>query len=429
MNNSLRNISIPTVYNYFIFFLFSIAPFAAYFTQKYLDLDFNSFMILLCFISVFFIFIDKINFKFPAYFLILLLFVFYTIFSDIYIVGRDFNLKYIWSNHLIGTVLIFLIIENSTLSEKFFNVLFVTNTVILIIAFIVIIIQQFYDPYFFVDSYFYSRQDSLTFSELRLPSIYTWGGSLSSLGLCFVPILGLTIAHYFRNNYNGIIYFFVIGGIVSFLSRYRFIMLNFLLLFLLIPIYRKFQFKRVLLYTIITIVISMGAYYVSKTAGLEIDRLIQERIFEKNRGGVLAGTAGTRIFAFKVFNTLFYQSPIIGKGKFHSSGSDVRDTELINALHGRSSQIHVGYLSLFYYYGIIGGTIYLLFLLLLTRELFLGARKTSQWGPFFSLLLFITTNLTAVILDMFYLGIIISLLFHKYYMQNLPEESIETTSY
>ena len=66
-------------------------------------------------------------------------------------------------------------------------------------------------------------------------------------------------------------------------------------------------------------------------------------------------SAGTRILAVYMFLEFFPENPIFGTG-------GVMKADLVRAIRGRSSQIHVGILSLFYYYGLVGGFIYLFFL-------------------------------------------------------------------
>ncbi len=428
MSTGFKNTPLSTLYNYCIIISFVIAPFLGFITRVIFDFYFNYVMIMLCFISIYFIVMNKIEFKIASYVLFFIIFVIYTFFSDIIIVGRKVDFKYFYSNFLIGSVLILLIIENTIISKKFFNLIFILNHVVLFIAFIVIIIQQFGDRLFFVNPEFHQILTERSYSNTRLPSIYSWIGSTSALGLCFFPILGLTISHHLKNKYKGIFYLYLIGIIVAFISKSRFIMLNYILLFALIPIYRGINFKLVLRYLMIFIIFILVSYHGSKFIGLDTDKIINERVLETNKGGILSGTASTRLLAFEIFNRLYFKTPIFGKGRFHSIGDEgIRDNELIRLLRRRSSHIHVGYLSLFYYYGLIGGIIYLLFLFFITKETYKGARLTNCWGPFFAILQFLITNLTGTVLNVFITGIIIALVYHKYYTQDISLASTQST--
>ena len=159
--------------------------------------------------------------------------------------------------------------------------------------------------------------------------------------------------------------------------------------------------------------------------GYNVEKVINERILEKSEGGMIQGSAGTRLFAFKVFGKLFPKYAILGRGKLHGFGEEgSRDYELLRALQKQSSQIHVGYLSLFYYYGLIGGCLYMIFLILITKKLYVDAKKTKYWGPLIGWSMFLIANLTTVHLDIYIMGIVLIFFFNKYYV-SITEESEE----
>jgi hypothetical protein len=416
--SNIKNTSISYLFNCMIIGLFSIGPFVGYFLKNSLNSGFSYVMLFLCTIGLFLLFADRLYLRIPWYIILLLCFLVYTFISDIVIVNLSIDIKYFYSNLLLGSVLIFLIIENTNISENFFNAIFKLNHIVLFLAFVVIIIQQFSIRTFFVDPEFYHSVLSESYSDSRLSSIYSWFGNVNSIGLCFFPILGLTIAHHLKNNYKGIFYLFFIGAVVAFFSKSRFNMVNYLVLFLLLPIYRGWQIGAFFKYLIVITGAVITLYFGSKAVGLNTDKIVNERILEKQRGGMLSGSAGTRILAFQLFNKLYFEHPIFGKGYFHrSEKGGSKDYELARALRGRSSQIHVGYLSLLYYYGLIGGLIYLLFLISISKETYRVAKKTMQWGPFFAILQFVLTNLTGVVFDLFIMGIVMAMFYHKYYSQ------------
>jgi len=413
-----KQMSLSKLFNYLLFGLFVIAPFFGYLTRTVLNTYFTYLMVLACLFALYILFLDKSSFKLQGSFLFLAMFFLYTTFSDLLIVEASFNMSYVYRNLILGSLLIIFIIENTHISKRFFDIVFYLNHGIMFIAFVVIIIQQFHDPLFFVNPEFHEIIESRSYSNVRLPSIYSWMGSTNAVGLCFIPILGLTIAHHLKHNLRGVFYLYCIGIIVAFLSKSRFIMLNYILLFTLIPIYRGFNIVTGLKYTAYLLIFLFSIYSVSKLIGLDTDRIINERVLEKNKGGMVEGSAGTRILAFKIFQKLYFNNPIFGKGKFHSFGPEgSRDFELTNLLRGRSSQIHVGYLSLFYYYGIAGGTIFLLFLYVFTRESYAKSKKTKTWGPYFTIIQYLLINVTGVVLHLFFMGMVVSLIYQKYYSQ------------
>lgn len=135
----------------------------------------------------------------------------------------------------------------------------------------------------------------------------------------------------------------------------------------------------------------------------------------------MEGSAGTRILAFKLFFEFYPEKPIFGTG-------GIQTEELIKARAGRTSQIHVGFLSLFYYYGAVGGIFYILFLYHLFKRLHYVARNTRFWGSFFAMMAFVAANMTLVSLDVFKMGVILALVFHKYYESLLAYSTLDSIS-
>jgi hypothetical protein len=408
----------------FIILIFTIAPLWGYLSERFTGRIFDFTATLFCYLAFYLIFYEKINLKLPKHLIFYALFVFYSIISDKFIADKPVNLYYFINNNFIGGVLVMIIIEHISISDSFYKIVFNLSISLLIFAFIVIVIQQFISADFLIKPDYQQLLSQMPFQDKRLPSIYTWIGSLAIIGLSFFPILGCIIEKYMRNNKKVIVLMlFLIGAIVAFLNKSRFIMLNYLILFLLIPIYEGINFKVVTKYFFIISFSVIALFFISKSVGFNVDKIIKERILEEDAGGIMKSNVGTRILAFKIFGELFPEHPVLGKGEIHSfSKFGSKDIELVNALQGRSSQIHVGYLSLFYYYGLIGGIIYLLFLYFLTRKLYRDSKTTKHWGPFLGWIMFLATNLTGVTLYIFIMGIVISLFFNQYYLQKAEKE-------
>jgi hypothetical protein len=325
-----------------------------------------------------------------------------------------------YSSSLLSSFLILLIIENSKFSSKFIRRFTRVNIFILCLAFFVIIIQQLIDNTFFIniDSQSVSKYLNQSENQIRLWSIYSWIGLLES-GLGFVPILGSIICIQLRKrteNKKIIAGLFIAGFIFSFLTKSRYIMLNMLMLIFLFVVYKKIQFVRLFRYAFLLVIFSMTAFFILDFSGVEVSSITNERILNIEAGGVLSGSAGTRIYAFYVFNELFYNQPILGKGKLHAFDGQSKDYELVDLLGKKSSQIHVGYLSLFYYYGMVGGMLFLIFLFLFLKKLFFESKLIGFWGGFFAIIIFSIDNLTLVEFSIFYSGIIISLVYHQYFL-------------
>lgn len=407
----------------------TLSPLIGYICISILNISYTYLMISIIAFTAILQFIDPIKFgkyRFPKYFIYFSIFVIYTIYSDLFIAGHSLTIKYLYKNEFLGCVLALFIVENYSYSKtrllKNINFWLVLT---IFIALIVILIQEVSDEMFFVfEEHMDNDIDRYNYIETRLPSIFSWTGILD-IGFVFVPILSLVLDNLFYKKRNTMPIYYIIGAIVVFLSRNRWIMVNYLVLFFMYLSYYSANIKNVVKYLIgIAIVLYLSIIILDLT-NVPVKQIIDDRILEKSKGGLGEGSAGSRIFAFQVFAKLFPKHMILGKGMLHSFGGESKDFDLTSALEGRSSQIHVGYLSLFYYYGLIGGAIYLIFIYLLFKKLLKDARVTMHWGPFYGFLGFILANFTLVSLPFFNAGLILCLFFNKIFL-NYDEKVLQS---
>jgi hypothetical protein len=405
----------------FVIYLLGFSTIVGVFCFGFLNVSYIFFMIAVFAMATLVIFMDPISFKtkfsFPKYALFFALFAIYTVISDVQIAGQPITLKYLYSNEYLGCLFALFVIENyRNYNPKILNALHYVLIITIIVAVIVILVQQTFDESFFVSKErLKSESFRLDYDAFRLPSIFSWTSNLD-IGLVFVPILSLVIGNILYKRGKSAPFFLLLGAIVVFLSRNRWIMLNYFLLFFMYLTYSKVSIKNYLKYVIVivmTLVISLSFLNI---ANIPVGDIIDNRILEKSSGGLSAGSAGSRIVAVQVFAKLFPEHMVFGKGMLHRFEGESKDYELVRQLHDRSSQIHVGYLSLLYYYGILGGLLYLTFIVLIIRKLYRDAKITSQWGPFFGFLGFIFANLTLVSLAFFNAGLLLCLFFNQVYL-------------
>jgi len=401
-----------------------MGPIVAFLSNIYLDVGYYNMMSALVLAAFIVQFVDYIilhkKYRFPKYTLFLLAFIIYTIISDKYLVGKTLNIKYFYTNRLVSSYLILLIIENIYIGKRFIKVYLKLVIIVLISAVVVMIFQQVIDKTFLVDLQSkYTSMYVLNMSDFntQLPSIFSWMGGLE-ITFYFISLAGVVLSIKFMQSVSlrNIFFWFTFVIVFAFLSKSRWTMVNALLLFALYPIYMKINIKKFFQYVLVTLLIVYTSFIVLESANVPVTKVISDRIFEENRGGLGQGSSGTRILAFIVFSKLFPEHPIFGKGHLHVTGGDSKDYELVRELAGRSSQIHVGYLSLFYYYGIVGGILFLLFLFQFLRKLYHESKLSHFWGGFFAILGFVAGNLTLVTFTVFWAGISMALMFHKYYL-------------
>jgi hypothetical protein len=400
-----------------------LGPFIGYAVVNYLNTNFLylvSMLVILGFFAQLFLLVlegKKIHLsKFSKYYL---LFVLYTFLSDIFIVGQSIGFKEVYSNKYIASALILVMIENTKFSKNFIKGILKLILAIVIISVIVIIMQQVIDPYIFAKPSFFESWENVGFTERRLPSIFSWVSNITA-GFSFVSLVTLLIDHYFYNNNKKMIFSsYVLGTIFSFLIKARWVLLNFLIVAVAFILKRKKvkKIKLVFISGISAILILTTSYFVLSELKVPVVEIVQDRILEVSSGGIGTGSSYSRIISAFVFIELFPENPILGKGKFHTFDDRSGDPGLQRMLGGTSSQIHIGYLSLFYYYGLVGGTLYLLFLFYLMKDMKRIAKLTNHWGPFYVFIGFIVANITLVYLSFYDAGLIMGLVFHIYYRQ------------
>ena len=403
---------------------FVLAPILAIFVTMFLNNGFYNVLTAYVWLVVAFVIFDRLGkyqkIEFPKYLKYLLLFVLYTIVSDYFLADKTINVKYFYTNYLISGFLAALLAENINVSQSFIQRASRFSISLLIFAFLLILYQQIVDEMFLVniDSLNATTNiNKLDNIQRRLPSIYSWT-SLMDVNYGFIGLITLIISKILleRKKDNTILILISMTLVFSFLTRARWIMLNAFLVLIMYFYYKGINIKNLILYGLITVVVIFSSIRVMEYANIPITKIINERILENDKSNIEKTSAGTRIFAFYTFIKLFPEHPVFGKGMLHSFGGHSKDIELVHALGGKSSQIHVGYLSLLYYYGIVGAFPWLMFLFFLLKKLYLEAKESKFYGAFFVVFGFMLSNWTLVNHTIFYYGLILALVFHKYYM-------------
>ncbi len=410
-------------YNRFIIFLLVISPFLSFFVFTYIDtpLSFMGLMQLLSFIGVILIFVFKDKKQpiiIPKYLIFYFLFILYVFYSAFIQLERDFKIIYLFSNPLIGAFFFMLIIENLPISKKYYRYIFRLSKYILIIAFVVIIVQQVYDQDFYMNNNEKLDHSFLSgVNKIRLKSIYSYLTFLS-FGLSYLPILIWVVESLYKKKKKVLIWLFM-AIIYAFLSKARWLMLNTSLVFVIILIHNKYKIKQIVKLSLLIPIFAFITYKSLNSIGVNVDKIMTKRILESDKSEGHK-SASTRILAIKVFKKLYLNNPVFGHGsiKYGMGGTGKQDYQLRSALGGHSSQIHIGYLSLFYMYGLIGGFLFLTFLYLLLKKMYKDAKTTGVWAPFLSILGVAMANLTLVTFSFFEMGLIIVLMVNKYNLQD-----------
>lgn len=266
----------------------------------------------------------------------------------------------------------------------------------------IVSIIQIKNPTFF---FYTNNEDGLLYSSIggRCFSIYSWV-DMNSQGITFPILISILLSVHKRDklilSLTGII-----GIIVAFLTRARYVMISILITFIQILYSKKTNYSKKGLYIVyfVTVVFALGI--VAENFGFNYQKVIDERILEK---GTDMHSASVRVLSYYVFVAKFPEHPYFGVGP--KTGDDV-----IKLLEGKAPLIHVGYLSYLYFYGIVGASLLFLALFYLVWDAWRIGKKSDFWGSFYGLLGFCFANTTFVYFNLSEMGIVLSVIYLRYY--------------
>lgn len=345
----------------------------------------------------------------PAYLWIWLVFTIYAIGGEMLnfeIWRRKGVIKALYENYYLQSFFAAFVIENSRFNLQYIRRIIKIMWGVLIAATMTSVIQLF-DPFFLIDTTDPSFVFALTTEFAgRKFSFYTFTHQLevgySYLSyLCILYSIGLMY-----NKRSSLL--MAMGALASFLNQSRWIILNYLILVFQDALLSKDMVIKGLRIAVFGAGIGLLAFFGLQAAGVEVNKFVQERLMNEEN-------VGTRMLAFDVFFDQFPLRPIFGTGGFYYQ-------ETMDVIDGRSSQIHVGYLALFYLWGLIGGVIWVIFNIMILRDLRWVAERTRFWGSYFCWFLFFVSNMTLVALHFGFQGLLMALIFHRFFKISIEEK-------
>ncbi|MBN1999838.1 hypothetical protein JW935_19940 [candidate division KSB1 bacterium] len=307
--------------------------------------------------------------------------------------------KFLYKNPVLFSIFVFLLIENAVFNGKFIDRIIIIFKITIVAAFIVSFIQVFVIEYFLIPVQLYEDVNIAQFGIIRFPSLFAYIDP-NAMGFSFLPIAGLVLSYdiYHKKRFTAL--FIVMSGVVALLSSTRYIQIGFFIILLQLLISKKFSLKNsLLLLLLLGFTIFLSTFFL-RAIGFELDDYYYTRLIER--------TYMSRIVGINLFIKFFPQNPFFGVGQRVSD-------ELFMALGGYSSQIHIGFLSHLYEWGIVGSFFVFTAWTLLTIKTWRIAMRSRFYGGFFGILVFLFANATLVEYDLFHYGIIFSLVFTKYF--------------
>jgi hypothetical protein len=400
---------------YFYFYILSASPLLGYLILSKFDVNlYNVLGFYSVLLSLFLILLKKQQ-KFPSYLFIILLLFLYMLIWDLQngTMQKHGIAKYIFINDPLHTFAFLFIIANTNFSEKFIKRIIRIFLFTAIITFLVSMYQLFVNPDFLSPPR-YIFDDPGAIYEYRLMSIFGYI-DINELGYSFIPILSILIGYYLHKKAPQYLIFVLIftGGASAFATNDRWVMLNYIIILTQLIFYYKLSIPRILLGLIIIVLTFYGVLKILELSGYNIQEYVQNRI--------MSDSAQSRFVAIDMFREFFPQKPLFG------TGVHIND-EILQAIAGRSSQIHVGYLSHLVSYGLVGSFIRFSLWFALARKLFKEAKFSGFYGSFYAFLSFLAINITLVWYSLFVYGIIFTFAVSKYFKDKAIQENLYESS-
>ncbi len=307
-------------------------------------------------------------------------------------------LTYIYSAVNIHVISILLLIENTKFDKRFIDSVLLIFKITIVIAFIVSVIQFTVNPFFFTPKELVAEYFNRGFFDIRRTSIFGYI-SPNEVGKSLIAIVAIMIGYSLKIKKPVNVIWLILAGVVFFTTNSRWVYLNFMIILLQYPIVNGINTKKVLLYALIA-VMALSAIYISLRAlNYDINAYI--------KGRLLSESAETRFIALKAFAEYFPKNPFFGSGVH--VGEDLR-----RVIFGRTSQIHIGYLSHLYEFGLIGSFFLFSAWFLITRYFYRTAKQSGYYGSLFAFIAFLAGNLTLVIYSIYCYGLLYAFIFNKY---------------
>jgi len=363
---------------------------------------------------------SKSNLKLPKYLFVYLLFVIYSIFIQYYKSLVVSPIQFFGTNSIVFSFFLLFVIENTVYTEEYIKKYYRFLKITVLFAVLTAIIQLFISKEFFIDIYA-SGNTSFRFlySDFgRIPNIQTYSGGMGIFLLTFSSIVIFSYfnqkIYLFRERKIIIVIYLALVGFVIIVGQTRWIMVAYLIVLFQFVIYRKNIFSGFMTNLVYIFLISILIYGSLRLFDYDIDKLLQDRIIQS--GKTLEDNTGySRIKAYTYFSEFFPDNPLLGTGETMSY-------KIKSAVH---TQIHVGWLSAFLYFGLIGGFLFVFSFYLLGKDILKYAKAWNQYFVFFVFMVYVWANFTLVYIHFLEWGFLVALVFYnfqkqRYVMNTLP---------
>lgn len=377
-------------------------------TDKPLDMAVN---ILLLPVAGYFLVQGKV--RVPKYLVCFIIFTIYHLASTLFFKTMPEGENPIYSvladiNLFACTLLI--IIENMTFSEEFIHKMYRNLFIVVVLTLIVSVIQIKFPTFMFNEKLLEGEELDFWGEEIRNNAFYSYVNT-NSLGISF-PIFVAILLNYYDTQKKYFALIILSGIVVAFLTKTRYVMLSTIIAFSQLFFAQKRSMSKRLSLVLTFAVSIVIIVFIANEAGFNIDEVIANRILEKGND---MESAKARVTSYEVFMIKFPEHPWLGVGP--KTRPDV-----VALLNGEAPLIHVGYLSYLYFYGVVGCFFIFLSFFFLLKDAWSVGKRYNFWGSFYGFVSFLVANVTFVYFNMAEMGMIIAVLYLRFY--NQPEELV-----
>jgi hypothetical protein len=294
------------------------------------------------------------------------------------------------------------------------------SILILVVLSLIVSLIQIKNPYFFASPELTDNVANIIYlAQRRIFSIFSWI-RINSLGISF-PILISILLSVYTSSQSVTLVTILSGSVVSFLSKARYFIISIIIVLSQLFFNSKAAITKKI-YVLVLIICSAAALiWFANIYDYNIQQVINARILENDTG---MASAKVRIASLEVFLIKFPEHPLFGVGP-------VTRPDVLQLLRGLAPVIHIGYLAYLYFYGIFGSLLLFLSLFYLLKSGWHVGKKLRFYGIFYGLLTFCFANLTFVYFNLSEFGIILAVIYLKFYndkmLTELPEIAQNTT--
>jgi hypothetical protein len=390
------------LFNKYFVFAFLLYPLWAWLLMAYLNIRIDYLFGALAMGYAILMFVTKVSknkpIVFPNYLVFLFLFYLYSLFintlSDSIEVSHKGPIDFIFLNEHLTPVFLLFIVENIEIEPAIFRYVKPIALLIFIVSVVVIVIQ-YYVPFFGMYMTFVTQTEYLDFSK-RLFSIYSWI-STNAVGISF-PFIA---AYLYMNYRNELMKFMIAMGalLYAFFTQTRYIILS----MVLILSFLYFKEKKLTLKRVFVVLLIPVIFYVFLTIfSFDVMEFFYRRVLEDDHTNFETSSAGSRVSGFNAFINIFPEQPIFGNGE--------KVTPALRKLIGEDPFIHIGYLHYLYAFGLLGCFFFFSFCYTFLRRIQKMSKATKDYSCFIALIGFLLANWTLVWFRFFDFGLFICFL-------------------